>query len=364
MSNIRFYVFFSVMSLFFIFVWQHIWFRLVVNLGLSDKALAIVSWFFIASLLFQIYRFFIFRSGDTSRALVFVAYFLMGLFVHLFCASVTKDLLLIIPYFRQYEVSISQACLALAVILNLWGVKTAFDGPVIRKTLVPTGKKELSGFKIVQISDLHVGPLIQKDYVSDVVSKINSLSPDIVVMTGDIGDGDANNYTNDLEPFKEIKTQYGTYYVPGNHEYYWNAGEWIKLVESKGVKALLNEGQQIGKLPLWLGGVTDLMDSQTSPQKAVEKNNSPENFKVLLAHQPKSVHKAYDAGFNLMLSGHTHWGQFFPFNLVVGFFHPYSKRLNIHNSKLYVYVNAGTGFWGPPLRLGVASEVTLISLTD
>ncbi|MBK9294222.1 MAG: metallophosphoesterase [Oligoflexia bacterium] len=364
MSNIRFLIFATIMTLMMAFVWQHVWFRLAINWGLPEKIEKVFAFLFIASFLLQIWRFIIFRSSEQSFYVIFAAYFLMGLFTHLFFAALTKDLLLFIPLLKSKAILVSQTVTVIAVLFNLWGVKTAIDGPIVRFVKVATKRSEISGFKIAQISDLHVGPLIKKNYVENVVSKINKLNADIVVMTGDMGDGDATDFSEDLEPFKNLKSKYGLFYVPGNHEYYWKADEWVSLIEAKGVKALLNDGVKISNFPIWLGGVTDFMDPNTSPQQAIEKNQSSNNYKILLAHQPKSVFKADKAGFDLMLSGHTHWGQFFPFNLIVGFFNPYSKSLNVHNSRMHVYVNAGTGFWGPPVRLGVPSEITLLELTQ
>jgi predicted MPP superfamily phosphohydrolase len=172
-----------------------------------------------------------------------------------------------------------------------------------------------------------------------------------------------------LETLRGLKATHGVFFVTGNHEYYWNAPRWIHEIKKLGIQVLTNEGKMI-PLPdrnLWIGGVPDVSaggfdpSTPSRPALAMPPVGSSECLKILLAHQPKSCFEAQKAGFDLMLSGHTHWGQFFPFNYLVGFFNPYHKALNNHEG-MWVYVNSGTGFWGPPLRLGVPSEITLIQM--
>ena len=300
---------------------------------------------------------------------VFITFALAGFFIHLLCAMVLKSALLWIPGFFEYEKIICRSFFLLALAFNILGIYSALGGPRLKKTLIPLPKElaRLNGFKIAQISDLHIGPLIRHGYVSKVVKRIKMLNADLIVLTGDIGDSDPTFFSGDAEPLRELSAPHGVYYVLGNHEYYWDAKDWVEVFRSLGLRPLLNEGELIADGKIWLGGVTDpdgphFIPSHTPyPEKALNRNQAKNAYKILLAHQPKNCFAAQKAGFHLMLSGHTHGGQFFPFNLLVGFFNPYSKALNQHLDML-VYVSRGTGFWGPALRLGVAAEITLLEL--
>lgn len=199
------------------------------------------------------------------------------------------------------------------------------------------------------------------------MEKITPLQANLIVLTGDIGDSDPRIFGNDLAPLEQLGAPCGVFYVTGNHEYYWNAAKWISIIENLGVHALVNQGRLIADGKIWLGGITDpdagyfISAHEPNAANAIDLKKSANAYKILLAHQPKSCFAAEKAGFDLMLSGHTHGGQFFPLNLLVRFFNPYSKGLNQHGN-MKIYINLGTGFWGPALRLGVPAEITLIEL--
>jgi predicted MPP superfamily phosphohydrolase len=228
--------------------------------------------------------------------------------------------------------------------------------------------KEFSGFKIAQISDLHVGPIIGKQYVDRVVEITNALSPDMIVLTGDMIDGPVELIKNDILSLGQLKAAQGVYLITGNHEYYWDVEAWLSVFRKMGIRILLNEHVIISKNTsnIILAGVTDYeashhLDShQSDPFKSVQ--NSPDGLiKILLAHQPKSYWAANEAQFDLQISGHTHGGQFFPWNIFVSLIQPYYRGLNRYK-KLQIYTSTGTGYWGPPLRLAVPNEIALIEL--
>ncbi len=261
--------------------------------------------------------------------------------------------------------------LSLSAALTAYGFYQARRTPGIKRVSVPVENlhPDLEGFRIVQITDLHVGPTIKRDYVQSVVDQINSLSPDILAVTGDLVDGSVSDLQDDVAPLGNIKTRYGSYFVTGNHEYYSGAEQWIEELKRLGYKVLMNEHEILihKNARLLLAGITDykakdfITSHKSDPEKALE--GAPENdMKVLLAHQPRSVFASSKAGFDLQISGHTHGGQFFPWNLAVSYEQPYLRGLNRHEST-WVYVSRGTGYWGPPLRLGFPSEITLITLT-
>ncbi len=348
-------------------IWTAAWFGLVSQMHLP-YALKISSLvFFILSFGLQIFYLLQIKNKKPNRTFVFLTFFSTGLFIHLFCAAITKDLLILIPFFADHEASLAIIFTLLAILFNLIGVKIAFDGPQVKHVFISVSKKHaaLTGFKIVQISDLHVGPLIGKNYLEKVVEKTNLLHADLVVLTGDIGDSDAHEFGPEIAPLKNLKSSHGTFFVTGNHEYYWKAKEWLQVIQSLGIHTLINEGLLTAHSKIWLGGITDpdahhfIPEQVSDSKKAIDLARARDAYRILLAHQPKSYLAAGAAGFNLMLSGHTHGGQFFPGNLLVGFFNPFSKGLNRHGA-LQIYVNRGTGFWGPALRLGVPAEITLI----
>jgi predicted MPP superfamily phosphohydrolase len=253
------------------------------------------------------------------------------------------------------------------------GVFTAAKGPLIKRISIPIGDRsqKLRGIKIAQISDLHVGPGITKNYVEDVVAKTNALEPDLIVLTGDLIEGSVTRLKEHISPLSKLISKHGVYFCTGNHEYYWDAPEWCAyLSQTFGITVLSNSSRliEIQGSKILLAGVPDTSviqfdpNESSSPRKAL--HDSPaSDYKILLAHRPSSCFEAADAGFDLQLSGHTHGGQFFPMNFYVKLAHPYTQGLNRHDDRLWVYVNSGTGYFGPPVRFAVPSEITLLELT-
>ncbi|HVH67235.1 MAG TPA: metallophosphoesterase [Gemmatimonadales bacterium] len=227
---------------------------------------------------------------------------------------------------------------------------------------------DLEGFRIVQLSDLHVGPTLKRDFVEQVVSTANGLRPDLIALTGDVADGFPRELHHEVAPLAALRAPYGKYFVTGNHEYYWDAAGWVRELEGLGFNALVNRHRVIdrGAGRIVVAGVTDLssgaMAGQRSDPVAAVAGAPASDVKVLLAHQPKSAFAARAAGYDLQLSGHTHGGQYFPFNLLVRLFQPFVAGLH-RLEAMWLYVSRGTGYWGPPLRLGAPAEITLIQLT-
>lgn len=322
--------------------------------------------FLIGTFALQVWRWTFFARAEKNPWLLLATYFSLGLICFLVVATLLKDLL---SLFVDITPLMLFELLIISVLLNLQSLWIARKGPQVKTIVLKTG---LSGqpLRIIQLSDLHVGPIITKKYVENVVRLVTDLKPDLIVATGDMGDGDVSLLDRDLEPLGRLRDLAPCYHIPGNHEYYWNAEAWISKMESLGFKALLNRGLPLdlpGKIPLWLGGVPDpqgarfIPSHHADPSKAIDQEQARGRYKVLIAHQPKTCHDALKAGFDLMLCGHTHGGQFFPFTMLVGFFNPYTRGLNDHHG-MKVYVNVGTGFWGPPLRLGARAEITCIEL--
>jgi hypothetical protein len=251
------------------------------------------------------------------------------------------------------------------------GALAALRGPHVRHVEIPLADlpTEWEGLRIVQISDLHVGPTIGAAYVRRVVEMSNALAPDLVALTGDIVDGTVARLAQDVAPLADLTAKEGIFLVLGNHDYYSGAVPWVKQFEALGLQVLRNEYRlfERGVVRLVVGGVTDpaahLDVPPQLPQPALAA--APEvgpAVRLLLAHHPKLAPLAEQAGFDLQLSGHTHAGQFFPWTLAVRLVHgPHVAGLSRHG-RLWVYVSAGTGTWGPPVRLGTRPELTLLRL--
>jgi uncharacterized protein len=261
-----------------------------------------------------------------------------------------------------------------AAALGLGATATAFREAAriqVKRVDIPLKNLPLAleGTTIVQLTDVHVGPTIGRTFIEQVVNQVNALKPDIVAITGDLVDGSVADLAHHVAPLGDIKSQYGTFFVTGNHEYYSGAPAWCQHLSELGIRVLRNEHVKIGPLGqhLHLAGVDDLHASRFEdighgpnlPQ-AVE-GRDPELPLILLAHQPKVVTEAVKHGVDLQLSGHTHGGQLWPFSWLVKLQQPVVAGLE-HFGQTLVYVSCGTGYWGPPMRLKAPPEVTHIVL--
>lgn len=226
----------------------------------------------------------------------------------------------------------------------------------------------LDGFRIAQLTDIHVGPTIKGDYLRGLVDRTNALEPDLIAVTGDLIDGRVHDLREQVSALADLRARHGSFFVTGNHEYYWNAEEWIEEVRRLGLDVLLNEHRIVDHegAVLTVAGVTDhragrhLAAHHSDPKAALE-GAPADSMRLLLAHQPRSVFAAAAAGADLQISGHTHGGQYFPFNLLVYLAQPFVRGL--HRAKnTWIYVSCGSGYWGPPVRMGAQSEITLLSL--
>ncbi|MBC8400657.1 MAG: metallophosphoesterase [Candidatus Marinimicrobia bacterium] len=275
------------------------------------------------------------------------------------------------PARRQFVVTaMNLGLLSLTSGLSAYGLYQARRKPDVIEVDVPITNLPdgLDGFKIVQISDIHVGPTIKRDFVQQVTDQVNALKPDMVVLTGDLVDGSVSHLSNDVAPLVNIRAPFGKFFVTGNHEYYSGVEHWLEQTDRLGFTNLLNEHRvlDINGAKLTIAGVNDLsarsIDQQPASDPVKALHQAPiDSIKLLLAHQPDSIYAVEELGVDLQLSGHTHGGQFKPFNLVVARAHSYLAGLHNHKGT-WVYVNSGTGYWGPPLRLGIPNEITVIRL--
>jgi uncharacterized protein len=262
--------------------------------------------------------------------------------------------------------ALSLVILAASGALSLVGLAQA-RCPRVRRIEVPIDNlpPELNGYRIVQWSDVHVSATIRANFVKSLVDRTNALDADAVAITGDFVDGSLAELRADVEPLRQLRTRDGAFYVTGNHEYYWNADEWCAALESLGLQFLRNEHRVVTHdgASLVFAGVTDPVGRDTHQQDpdGALRNAPSDAVKVLLAHRPQTAADADRLGVDLQLSGHTHGGQFFPFNLFIKRFQPIVAGLH-RVGRTWLYVNRGTGYWGPPSRLAVGGEITVIEL--
>ncbi|HEU5047568.1 MAG TPA: metallophosphoesterase [Rickettsiales bacterium] len=225
------------------------------------------------------------------------------------------------------------------------------------------------GFHIVQLTDLHIGPMIGGRWLARVVEQTNALKPDLIAITGDLVDGSVDDLAEAASALKDLRAKHGVYFVTGNHEHYSGAAAWTAYLQSLGIRVLTNERVTLTKnsAALDLAGVEDF-DSHRFPGHGPDlgtalEGRDPETPVVLLAHQPAAVAEAAEMGVDLQLAGHTHGGQIRPFDLAVKLRQPYVKGLHhITGSNTKIYISSGTGYWGPPMRLGTTSEITSLRL--
>jgi len=227
----------------------------------------------------------------------------------------------------------------------------------------------LHGFTIAQISDVHIGPTIKREYVAAIVDAVNRLDADMIAVTGDLVDGSVKQLSVHTQPLSRLSARHGACFVTGNHEYYSGVSGWVPELRRLGLRVLMNEHVVLrhkGGVVV-VAGVTDYSAhhydpaQQSDPAAAIAGAPTDAAVKLLLAHQPRSAFAAEPAGFHLQLSGHTHGGQFWPWTFFVRLQQPFTAGLRRLGS-LWVYTSRGTGYWGPPQRLGAPSEITYLRL--
>lgn len=329
-------------------------------------------------------------AGPLVDGLAWFGYLGIGLCSFLLTLLVMTDLILLVRFLAQrfsgreahrcgpdshrrffLKQSVAWTLAGGTLVLGGAGLVGAKKKPAVREVLLPIAglHPDLDGFSIVQITDIHLSSTIGRPFLEEVVRQVNALGPDLVAVTGDLVDGHVIHLGEAARPLGDLSSTHGTFFVTGNHEYYFKAGEWIDHLTTIGVTVLTNEHRLIqrGQGRLLVAGVPDLFGERfipthrSDPIKALA--GAPEaHVKLLLAHQPMSVYEAARAGFDVQISGHTHGGQFFPWTFVVGLNQPFMAGLYRHGPTR-LYVSRGTGYWGPPMRLGAPSEITRLILT-
>ena len=328
-------------------------------------------------------------SGNETKMIdriSLLGYTSLGFFVLSFFIFILKDfftqVMILFGYLFNSEQSIDDSKrefmkkgLTIGVIgisgtASTYGFYSSRKGPTVidQDIFIESLPDQFDNFSIAQISDLHVGPTIKIKYVENVLKKIEHVNPDLIAVTGDLVDGSVKHLSKDLQPFKDMVASHGTFFVTGNHEYYSGVDPWLDETDRLGMTNLINENRLILKegAQIALAGITDFRAHQmkkghrSDPAKALGTIDE-DMVKVMLAHQPNSIHAVHEVGVDLQLSGHTHGGQFWPFTYPTKLANAYLAGHYDHDGT-QIYVNRGTGYWGPPLRIGVPAEITLIRL--
>ncbi len=368
----RFAPFFLVATLVMAALHRYVWARLVRDTTLP-KPYKLVGTGLIAALFVVLMTGFIafrFISRSISAPLSWVSFTWLGVLFFLTFSLAISDLVRVImtranpPKDPDRRLAISRIFAGAAAFA---GIGTSAAGLV--SALGPVGVKKIkvaidklapahAGYRIVQLTDVHVGPTIGKHFISDVVARVNALNPDLIAITGDLVDGSVAELREHVAPLAELKAKDGVFFVTGNHEYYSGVEEWVAHLESMRITVLRNSHVKLGAFDL--AGIDDASSHLAELDRAL-RGRDPNRPCVLLAHQPKGIEKADLAGVDLQLSGHTHGGQLFPWGLLVRLQQPFVEGLH-RLARAQIYVSRGTGYWGPPMRVLAPAEITEIEL--
>ncbi|WP_435600854.1 metallophosphoesterase [Streptomyces sp. C10-9-1] len=247
------------------------------------------------------------------------------------------------------------------------GTYGVLRGPRVKRVTVPLAKlpRAAHGYRIAVVSDIHLGPILGRAHTQRIVDAINAAQPDLVAIVGDMVDGTVENLGPAAEPLTQLRARHGSFFVTGNHEYFSGADAWVDHVRELGLRPLRNERVEIAG-GFDLAGVDDVAGEsfgQGPDFAAALGDRDRARAAVLLAHQPVVIHDAVEHGVDLQLSGHTHGGQLWPGNHLAALANPTVAGLE-HYGDTQLYVTRGAGAWGPPVRVGAESDITLVQLAS
>jgi predicted MPP superfamily phosphohydrolase len=329
------------------------------------------------------------QRPDLRRLLAWPAYTWMGVMFFLLVAALGADLVrvgawmlrrarfvaAVDPVDPERRISLARiAAAAIAAVaggMTLAALRSALGRVAVRNVKVRLRRlpRAQHGLRIVQLTDIHVGPTIGRSFIQEIVRTTNALEPDLVAITGDLVDGSVAELKDAIAPLAQLRARHGVFFVTGNHEYFSGVSGWLEELPRLGIRVLKNERVSIGEGPdsFDLAGVEDRSAARyggPAPAEALARTLAGRDGTrelVLLAHQPRTFLDALAFGVGLQLSGHTHGGQVWPFSYIVGLTQPFLAGLH-EREGAQVYVSRGTGYWGPPLRLGAPAEITHLVL--
>ena len=358
----------------------YLWMRLVRDTGIPapwSRVLAVVLGVLFAMIMtgFLASRAF---PRSVATPISYIAYTWLGAFFLLLFSTLASDAVKAVytrvpglpddPERRQVITRLfGGAAAVLGLGASAAGLASVLSPVAVAKVKVTIDRlsKSASGYRIAQLTDVHVGPTIGKEFIEAIVATTNALGADMVVITGDLVDGSVESLREHVAPLGKLKAKDGVFFVTGNHEYYSGADAWIGHLRELGIRVLRNEHVRIrGDEGFDLAGIDDhtaFGPGHGSDLAKALAGRDRARACVLLAHQPRGIDLADSMGVDLQLSGHTHGGQIFPWNFFVRLQQPFVAGLH-KLTKAQIYVSRGTGYWGPPMRVGAPAEITEIEL--
>ncbi|MCX4456304.1 metallophosphoesterase [Streptomyces sp. NBC_01728] len=262
--------------------------------------------------------------------------------------------------------AVGGAAAAVAVGTVGYGTYGVLRGPRVKRVTVPLAKlpRSAHGYRIAVVSDIHLGPVLGRDFCQRVVDTINSTQPDLIAVVGDLVDGSVKDLGPAAAPLARLRARHGSYFVTGNHEYYSGAAQWVREVRELGLHPLENARTEMAGFDL--AGVNDVAGESEGHGPDFGRalgDRDTSRAVVLLAHQPVQIHDAVKHGVDLQLSGHTHGGQLWPGNYIAELANPTVAGLERYGDT-QLYVSRGAGAWGPPTRMGAPSDITVVELAS
>ncbi|MGW0118125.1 metallophosphoesterase [Streptomyces sp. NPDC003327] len=259
------------------------------------------------------------------------------------------------------------AAAAVAAGTVAYGTYGVLRGPRVKRVTVPLAKlpRAAHGYRIAVVSDIHLGPILGRAHTQRIVDAINATQPDLIAVVGDLVDGTVENLGPAAEPLARLRARHGSFFVTGNHEYFSGADAWVDHVRELGLRPLRNERLEIAA-GFDLAGVDDVAGESEGRGPDFGRalgDRDRARAAVLLAHQPIVVHDAVRHGVDLQLSGHTHGGQLWPGNFLAELANPTVAGLERYGDT-QLYVSRGAGAWGPPVRVGAPSDITVVELAS
>ncbi|MFE1792780.1 metallophosphoesterase, partial [Streptomyces sp. NPDC059525] len=246
------------------------------------------------------------------------------------------------------------------------GTYGVLRGPRVKRVQVPLARlpRAAHGFRIAVVSDVHLGPVLGRAHTQRIVDTVNRTQPDLIAVVGDLVDGNVHDLGPAAEPLRQLRSRHGSFFVTGNHEYFSGAQQWVDHVRELGLTPLENARRELPHFDL--AGVNDVQGEQEGKGpdfQAALGDRDRSRASVLLAHQPIVIHDAVRHGVDLQLSGHTHGGQLWPGNYLAELANPTVAGLERYGDT-QLYVSRGAGAWGPPVRVGAPSDITVVELAS
>ncbi|MGB9978997.1 metallophosphoesterase [Methanobacterium sp.] len=345
-------VFLSVFFLGFLAIDYYIFNRLGMLLGISQTVVTLLVIVFSAA-----YPVAAILEGTLSNAFTRIIYTLsatwMGVALILGYTLLAYEIINFVYNIPPFAAGI--AVLIVASVISVYSIINSLYLDV-KEVEIPIQNLERE-LRIAQISDTHIGPIRNSGFMKEIVKKVDSLNPDLVLITGDLVEGTVGLHPSMFDSINELKAK--IFFVTGNHDMYEGLENVFEVLKTTNMNILRNEVVEFEGLQI----VGVEYSTPRNYLKTVLPRLKIDNSKpsLLMYHVPIEVKFANEAGIDLQISGHTHRGQMFPLNLIGKFFFPYFNGLYNYN-ETQLYVSPGTGTWGPPMRSGSKNEITLITL--